>query len=442
MGGLQKRSAGIVVSVCLTAAAGLSMLLPPPGLLALAIAMTCLWSWDPGVARALDSAGLNRRLLVLTGGGILVAAAVANLVFGGQLDGHLMYRGDFQTYYVGAEVGIRHGWSHLFDEGLQRSLWSAAFGGRAPFIPYLNTPPQAWLVAPLALLPFPAAYAAWVAAMVLSTIVTAWLLAPATGSGLGFTLVAATALWVLAYSLASGQNAVIGALAIVLCWRLAATGHPAWAGVALALILVRPNATFMVPLALLVAGRRRLFASWLVTSLVAGTVVLVSLGPGGVRQFLELGSEIRRTHPGAVTMTVSHIMGDGVIGIAASLTLTAVALGAARRSGPERLEVAVAAGVLASVFLTPYIHIQDYLTLLAAAAMVALSTLRGSFGLVLAALLLAAPPGSLFGAAWAAVLLVVEVGWLGWLAWAPGSSAQAHEGGKSNEGGEITSSPW
>jgi|GEM_PF-710021 len=417
MEGLHLRWAGIVVSVCLLAVAGLSMLLPPPGLVALAIGMACLWPWDGAVARALDFAGLNRRVLVFTGAAILVAAAVANLVFGGQLDGHLMYRGDFQTYYVGAKVGLRDGWAHLFDEGLQRPPWSAAFGARAPFIPYLNTPPQAWLVAPLALLPFPAAYAIWVAAMATVAVATMWLLAPSTRRGLGVLLLAAMALWVLGYSLASGQNAVLGALAVALCWRLLVAGRPGWAGVALALILLRPNATFMVPLALLVAGRRRLFASWLLTSLVVGAVVLVSLGPAGVRQFLELGSEIRRTHPGAVTMTVVHILGDRPTGIVASLTLTAVAVGVAWRSSRQRPEIAIAAGVLASIFLTPYIHIQDFLTVLAAAAILARSTSRGSFGFVLTALLLAAPPGSLFGGAWAAVLLVVDVGWLGWLAW-------------------------
>ena len=417
MGGLHSRWAGIALSICLLAAAALSMLLPPPGLVALVIGMACLWPWDATVARVLDAAGLNRQVLVLTGAAILVAAAVANLVFGGQLDGHLMYRGDFQTYYVGAKVGLRDGWAHLFDEGLQRPLWAVAFGARAPFIPYLNTPPQAWLVAPLAFLPFPAAYAIWVAAMMTATGATAWMLAPSTRRGLGVTLLAAMALWILAYSLASGQNAVIGALAIVLCWRLLVAGRPGLAGVALALILVRPNATFMVPLALLVAGRRRLFAGWLLTSLVAGAAVLLSLGPAGVRQFLELGSEIRRTHPGAVTMTVVHLLGDGPSGIVVSLALAAAAMGVAWWSGPQRPPVAIAAGVLASVFLTPYIHIQDFLTLLAAAAIRARSTKRGSFGLVLAALLLAAPPGSLFGAAWAAVLLVVEVGWLGWLAW-------------------------
>ncbi|HEV1998203.1 MAG TPA: glycosyltransferase family 87 protein [Candidatus Dormibacteraeota bacterium] len=383
--------------------------------IALAIAVIFLWPWGATIERRLELIGLSRRVRVVSGGGILVSAAVANLVLGGQLDGHLMYRGDFQTYYVGAQVGLRHGWSHLFDEGLQRPLWTAAFADHAPFIPYLNTPPQAWLVAPLALLPFPAAFAIWVGLMTAAALFTARLLSPAHGPRQAVVVLVGLSLWVLAYSLAGGQNAIVGALAIALCWWLVAAGRPGWAGVALALIAVRPNAAFLVPVALLFAGQRRLFATWLLTSLVVGAVVLASLGPPGVRQFLELGAEIRRTHPGAVTLTVSHVLGGGLPAIATGLALAALALAVAWRAGRPQPEVAIAAGVLASLFLTPYIHIQDYLTLIAGAGMVARSTSRASYGLVLFALLLAAPPGALFGDLWPAVLLAVEVVSLGWL---------------------------
>jgi hypothetical protein len=397
-------------------AGALSLLLPPPGLVTLALAVACLWPWHWPTGWHLDRVGPDRRVLLVTGSVLLAGAALANLGFGGQLDGHLMYRGDFQTYYVGAEVGLRHGWSHIFDQALQRPLWTQAFAGRAPFIPYLNTPPQAWLVAPLALLPYPAAYATWVAVMVVISGLVAWLLAPPTWGGRAVISLAAVALWVLAYSLGGGQNAMFGPLAIVLCWWLLGAGRPALAGVALALLVVRPNATFLVPVALLLAGQRRLFVGWLGASVAAGAIIVVSLGAEGIRQFLELGAEIRRTHPGAVTMTVAHIFGDGLPGALVGVAFATAALAVAFRAGRDRPGVAIAAGVLASFFVTPYVHIQDVLSLLAAAAIVARSNPRSSFGLVLVALLLTAPPGTIFGGAWAAVLLVVEVAWLGWLA--------------------------
>ena len=400
----------------LALATAVSLLLPPPGLFTLALAVACLWRWEGGAARVLERLGLDRDVRLVGGAVALTTAAVANLVFGGQLDGHLMYRGDFQTYYIGAQVGLRHGWAHIFDQALQRPLWQQAFAGRAPFIPYLNTPPQAWLVAPLAGLAFPVAYAAWVAVMVAITAAVTWLVAPRTWGGRALTVLAALALWVLAYSLGGGQNAMFGPLAIVLCWRLLRAGRPAWAGVALALVLLRPNAAFLVPVALLIAGQRRVFVAWFGASAVAGAVIAASLGPAGIRQFLELGAEIRRTHPGAVTMTVSHIFGDGPLGVVAGVALAAVALTLAYRAGAGRPEMAIAAGVLGSMFVTPYIHVQDVLTVLAAAALVARSGPRSSFGLVLVAVLLVAPPGTVYGGAWAPILLAVEVAWLGWLA--------------------------
>lgn len=415
MAWLQTHRSGTVLAACLVAAAGLSLLLSPPGLVALSIAALFLWPWDGAIGSRLDSLGLDRQARSISGCGILLGAAAANLVLGGQLDGHLMYRGDFQTYYVGAQVGLHYGWAHIFDPGMQRPFWTAAFADRAPFIPYLNTPPQAWLVAPLALLPYPVAFAAWVVLMLAAAAATVLLVAPSGGGGHAIYLLVAGSLWVLAYSLAGGQNAIIGALAIALCWRLAVAGRPGWAGVALALIALRPNATFLVPVGLLVAGHRRLFITWLLASAVIGAVVLVSLGPSGVRQFLDLGAEIRRTHPGAVTMTVSHVVGGGAVGVIVGLALAATALLVARRAGRSRTDLAIAAGVLASVFVTPYIHIQDYLTLVAAGAILARSAPRASLGFVLAALLLAAPPGAIFGVAWPAVLLAVEASWLAWL---------------------------
>jgi hypothetical protein len=415
MQALQRRWTGIALAVTAFGAAALSTRLWPPGLVALAIGAACAWPWSGRTAGRLAKVGLTPGLRTGTAAVILLVAAGANLVLGGQLDGHLMYRGDFQTYYVGAEVGLRHGWTHLFDQGLQRPTWTAVFADRAPFLPYLNTPPQAWLVTPLTALGFAGAFTVWVALMVLATLCAAWLVAPPTPRGRGLALLALLGLWVLAYSLAGGQNAILGALAIIACWRLVVAGKPGVAGVALALVMLRPNVTFLVPVALLVARQRRLFLAWLATSAVAGVVVLISLGPAGVRQFLELGAEIRRTHPGAVTLTVGHILGGGDAGVLAGLVLAALAMIVAGRVGPGRPDLAIAAGVLGSAFVTPYVHIQDYLAVLAAAAMVARTETGNAPGVGLVLLLLFAPPGSVYGALWPPVLLAVEVAALAWL---------------------------
>ena len=391
------------------------MLVPPAGGNAIPLAVACLWRWPPPVQAWLERRlGLGRRALDVVGVGLAAAAAGVSLVTGGQLDGHLVHGGDFQTYWLGATVGTHYGWSRLFDEQLQRSVWPAVAGSGVAFLPFLNPPPVAWLVVPLLALPYAAAYAAWVAlmgfcaALVIALVVPArWL--PAAG-------VIALGLWVTPYTVASGQNAVLGALAIAATWRLLRNGRTGWAGVALSLVDLRPTATLLVPLALLLAGYRRTFLVWLGISAVLGALVLWSLGVDGVNQFIQLGLDVRRSYSRAQEMTITGWLGSSALVFALDAVLVASALAAAWRRG-RTPETALSAGVLASLFATPYIHYQDYVAVLAAAGTVAASTLRASFGLVVVALLATAPPGWIFGRAWEGVLLVVEIAWLAWLVW-------------------------
>ncbi|HET9780660.1 MAG TPA: glycosyltransferase family 87 protein [Candidatus Dormibacteraeota bacterium] len=391
------------------------LFVPAAGCNALPLAVACLWRWPPPVQGWLETRlGLGRRTLDVVGVGLAVAAAAFNLVTGGQLNGHLLHAGDFQTYWLGATVGTHYGWSRLFDESLQRSLWPALAGARVEFLPFLNPPPIAWLVVPLLGLPYAAAYGVWVALMVLcAAFVIALVLPP---RWVPVTVLMSLGLWVIPYTLASGQNAVMGALAIALTWRLLKARREGWAGLALAIIDLRPTATLLVPLALLLAGYRRTFAVWLGVSAVLGAVTFWSLGIDGTSQFIQLAVDVRRQFPHAQQMTITGWLGSSAFVLALETVLVASALAAAWRAG-RTPETAISAGVIASLFATPYIHYQDYVAALAAAGTVAASTSRTSFGLVLVALLAAAPPGWLFGGAWEGALLAVEIAWLAWLVW-------------------------
>lgn len=371
------------------------------------VALALAAAWTPW--RRLPHAAVRRVAPALLG-----LAAAANLVLGGQLDGHLLYQGDFRTYFTGAVVGLHDGWSRIYDLDLQARAWSG-IGHPADFLPYLNTPPQAWVTAPLLWLPYVAAYAVWVAAMVLVAGLTLWILAgrPSRLAAAGLTALGA---WVLVYTLASGQNALLGALAVALCWRMLRDGREVEAGASLWLVALRPNATLMLPLALLLAGRRRAFA---VAALGLGALAVASaasLGAGGLRQFAATGAEVARTHPRAVESTLGHML--GAPGLAAGLLLAAASLLAARR-GRGSAATVLAAGVLGSLFVTPYIHQQDYVVPLAAAG--ALLAERLEVGEArpprwLAALLIAlfalGPPGWIYGDGWVWLALALELGWL------------------------------
>lgn len=119
-------------------------------------------------------------------------------------------------------------------------------------------------------------------------------------------------------------------------------------------------------------------------------------------------------------MTLHQVLGPGPVTIALQALqalLAAVALFASARLGRGRPAIAIAAGVVGSAFLTPYIHAQDFLTFLAAAAILVTAGERPDAGWVLVALLVVAPPGWLFGDRWPYALVAVELGWLAWLAW-------------------------
>ena len=391
------------------------MLVPPAGCNAIPLAVACLWRWPPPVQDWLERRiRLGRHTSDVVGFGLAVAAAAVSFATGRQFDGHLLHGGDFQTYWVGATLGVQDGWSRLFDEPLQRSLWSAIAGRGIAFLPFLNPPPVAWLVVPLLALPYTAAYAVWVALMVLCAAIVIALIMPP--RWMPAAAVIALGLWVIPYTLMSGQNAVLGAVAIAATWRLLKGRREGWAGVALALVDLRPTATLLVPFALLVAGYRRTFLVWLAVSAGLGALILWSLGFAGVDQFVQLALDVRRNFPHAQEMTILGWLGTSGLAVALEAVLVATALVAAWRSGRVP-ETALSAGVLASLFATPYIHYQDYVVVLAAAGTVAASTFRAYFGLVLIALLAAAPPGWIFGRAWEGVLLAVEILWLAWLLW-------------------------
>src|SRR5207247_11268492 len=95
------------------------------------------------------------------------------------------FHNDFTFYYAAARLGLAHGWSHLYDLRLQQEQLDA-IGSHitvAQLARYVSPPPLAWLVTPLALLPYQVAYWLW-SALLVGALVLAWhLTAPATSRG-------------------------------------------------------------------------------------------------------------------------------------------------------------------------------------------------------------------------------------------------------------------
>lgn len=270
---------------------------------------------------------------------------------------------DFHTYLAAAVVGLQHGWTHLYDQQIvaleQKRL--------VPFLwsqPFLSPPTAAWLVAPLAGLPYDSAYVVW--ALFTFAAFAGALAWAGVGQGLGRWIAAAAALspWWVMHAVNLGQVVPLVAASTVVAWRLLRDRHDVAAGLVLAVILLKPNTAIFVPLALLVAGRPRAFAAWLGAAAFIVVAGAVTLGPHGMSAYAaQLLGPLPR---GADALTLHGAF--GVVGLTATFIrvaiLGAVLASAYRLRGDPGL--VVAAAILGSLLVSPYLHAAD-LCLLSAA---------------------------------------------------------------------------
>src|SRR5205814_7110897 len=122
------------------------------------------------------------------------------------------------------------------------------------------------------------------------------------------------------------------------------------------------------PVALLVAGRYRLFATWAAVGLVIGLAALVSLGPDGVGAYV---AQLRGELPqGADNLTVEGAFGvTGTAATAIRILIVVVTLVTAYRLRHSP-GLVIAAGAMGSLLVVPYLHGSD-LCLFSAAAWIA-----------------------------------------------------------------------
>ena len=307
---------------------------------------------------------LPAAVLVVTG-----ALALRNLV--GVLHFALKraLEGDFAVYYIFARVGIDHGWGALYDAAAMRQEWLAL--GSAFLYPALYPPTLAWFVAPFAALPFAAGYALWNVLLVASVLVTWWLTVPPSSRlvRLGH-LAFAVALPSVAFGLLLGQVVIVVAAAVSISYWLLRHNHPLAGGLVLSLIALKPQLAVVVPIALLVAGRRHAFLGWAAGSLVMLGTALATIGMAGLRTYASLLAESAHA-PGALTvypqLTLPGLLGSGLAAALAQGLVLAITLVLVWRRRNSGLEFPFAAGLCASLLIASFLHPQDVAVLLPAA---------------------------------------------------------------------------
>jgi hypothetical protein len=274
------------------------------------------------------------------------------------------FHNDFTFYYAAARIGVNHGWQSIYDLALQQQELNAMGAGIkiAELARFISPPPVAWMALPLTLLPYDMAYWTW-SFLLLAAIGWSWyLVAPGHGRARLIHLVAGIAWVPVIYDLQLSQPGPFVALGVAGCFVLLGANKPFVAGLTLGTLALKPQLGFLIPVALLVAGRYRTFAgaATAVGLLVAASAV--NVGPSGIAAYQDrlafaAGVPVNRE------LTLAPLIGDLTVTRVAQvgIAIWALALVYRFRRGPLELTfiLAIVGGLLAS----PYLHLDDLVML-------------------------------------------------------------------------------
>jgi alpha-1,2-mannosyltransferase len=321
---------------------------------------------------------------------------------------------DFSYYYAAARIGLEHGWSHIYDLGLQQQAFSQlhpaadVFDWRRYFV---SPPPVAWVVAPLIWLPLVPAFWIFAGLSAVAFVATGWLVAPGHGIGKVALFLTAASVYPVLIAIQTGQVTPLIAAATVLGWWLAMRGRDVLAGLVLVLLVLKPQVAILVPVALLIAGRRRLFVAWVAGAAVITLASLASLGGQGLEQ-LRAGLSLEQGQAANLAWTLAGLIGAGPVTVALGLIAGGIALVMAYGHRRRALEIVMVAGILGTLLAAPYHNPSDFAILAPAAWLYLRTNVPIWHWAWLVVGLLATYLAAGFGPS---LLLIFILGWLGLL---------------------------
>ena len=273
---------------------------------------------------------------------------------------------DFSDFYFAARTGLSHGWAEMYNTTVSMPALYAATGN---WFPFQHSPVLAWLLVPLSLLPYALALTIW-DGFLFGCYLFCWrILAPGSIGRRLLLLVAGLALYPVVLGLALGQPTVLVLAGVSASYWLLRRNRPLLAALALALIAVKPQSSFLVPFALLFAGRIRLFAGWAAISVGLAGLAVLALGQQGLQDWAHAIS-IAQHLPGIRFNSVGSVIGSGLLATAVSIAAAGIAMVIGRVAAREGPELPIAAGLSGSLLASPYLSVTDLAALLIAAWLV------------------------------------------------------------------------
>ena len=273
---------------------------------------------------------------------------------------------DFSDFYFAARTGLSHGWAEMYNTTVSMPALYAATGN---WFPFQHSPVLAWLLVPLSLLPYALALTIW-DGFLFGCYLFCWrILAPGSIGRRLLLLDAGLALYPVTLGLALGQPTVLVLAGVSASYWLLRRNRPLLAALALALIAVKPQSSFLVPFALLFAGRIRLFAGWAAISIGLAGLAVLALGQQGLQDWAHAIS-IAQHLPGIRFNSVGSVIGSGLLATAVSIAAAGIAMVIGRVAAREGPELPIAAGLSGSLLASPYLSVTDLAALLIAAWLV------------------------------------------------------------------------
>ena len=269
------------------------------------------------------------------------------------------FHNDFTFYFAAARIGLSHGWSSIYDLNLQQAELSAIGSGItvAELARYISPPPVAWLATPFTALPYPVAYWTW-SALLVAALGLCWLWAsPSAGRLRVLYLLAAVGWLPVIYGLQLGQPGLIVAAGVAGSYALLRANHPWWAGVALGVLVLKPQLAFLLPLALLAARQDRAFAGSVLTLGALAALSALALGSHGVSAYLDR-LNFAANVPVNRELTLAYIVGDAARPLQIFIATWTMLLVYRLRHG--RIELVYATALLGGMLASPYMHLDDF----------------------------------------------------------------------------------
>jgi hypothetical protein len=274
------------------------------------------------------------------------------------------FHNDFTFYVAAARVGLKHGWTSIYDLSMQQAELDA-LGSRihiAELARYISPPPVAWLALPLTPLPYEVGYWVWSATLLTALGLTWYLAAPGRGPERLIHLAAALGWLPVIYGLQLGQPGLLVALGVAGSYALLRVGRPFLAGLALGALALKPQLAFLVPAALLVSGRTRAFYGGVVALGLLGIASAIALGPSGVAEYsarLNFAASVPVNRELTLAPLLGNLPVSRVIQAAIATWSLVLAYRFRRRATEWIFVVPLVGGLLAS----PYLHLDDLVML-------------------------------------------------------------------------------